>query len=124
MGGMSRDDDLGALLKPYDPEVVETARALRALVVDACPGATEIVQLGWKAVTYTRGGAMKGAICAIGLHKGWVNLQFPQGTSLGDPGGLLEGTGKAMRHVKVRSADGMDEVALSALVLQADELVR
>ena len=123
MGKMSEDGELEALFEPYDPEVVGAARALRALVIDACPGAPQIVQPGWKAVTYTRGGAMKGAICALGLHKSWVNLQFPQGTSLEDPGGLLEGTGKAMRHVKVHSADGMDEAALSALVLQADELV-
>jgi len=121
---MGQDDALEALLKSNDVGVVATARALRSLVLSACQGATEIVQPGYKAVVFTRGSAMKGAICAIVLHTRWVNLQFPQGTSLKDPCDLLAGTGKAMRHVKVHSVDRIDEAALSALVLQADGLVR
>jgi len=120
---MSNDDELTVLLKAYDPEIGETVRALRALVLGACPGVTELVQLGWQAVIYTRGGAMKGAICALGPHKSWVNLQFPQGTSLDDPDGMLEGDGKAMRHIKIHAADGIAGTALTTLVLQADALV-
>ena len=120
---MVETEQLEELLESQDPEVVKTVHALIELVREACPGADETVQLGWKSVSYSRGGVMKGSICSIGPHKDRVNLQFLQGTSLEDPGGLLEGTGKTMRHVKVRSVEEMDPKALSALVRQADEFV-
>jgi hypothetical protein len=41
---------------------------------------------------------------------------FFQGASLPDPAGLLEGTGKAMRHVKLRPGRDVDAAALEALV--------
>jgi hypothetical protein len=34
-----------------------------------------------------------------------VNLQLPDGADLPDPDGRIEGTGKRIRHVKVRSVD-------------------
>ena len=116
-------EELDQLLEPYGSEVVKTVHALIELVREACAGADETVQLGWKSVSFSRGGVMKGSICSIMPHKDWVNVQFLQGSSLEDPGGLLEGTGKTMRHVKVRSVDEMDPEALSALVRLADELV-
>jgi len=111
------------LLENSTPEIAEISRALCALVRGVCVGATETVQLGWKSVSYSRGGVMKGAICAVCPQAKWVNIQFLQGTSLGDPGGLLEGAGKTMRHVKIHSLDGTDMDALRELILQADQLV-
>ena len=35
-----------------------------------------------------------------------------------DPKGLFDGKGKYVRHVKIRSAKDVDEVALSALIVQ------
>lgn len=44
------------------------------------------------------------------------NIGFFHGTELPDPAGLLEGTGKRMRHVKLRWGRETDEVALQALI--------
>jgi hypothetical protein len=41
---------------------------------------------------------------------------FFHGSSLPDPAGLLEGTGKRMRHVKLRPGQPTDEDALRALI--------
>ena len=120
---MGAEEDMDELLGGFSSEVGATARELCEVMRASCPGATETVQLGWKAGSYSRGGVMKGAICAICPQSKWVNVQFLQGTSLKDPDGLLEGSGKTMRHVKVRSIEGMDMDALRALVLQADGLV-
>ena len=49
-------------------------------------------------------------------HKRWVNLGFYQGAELADPGGLLEGTGAKLRHVKIRSLDEAKRSAVRALV--------
>lgn len=48
-----------------------------------------------------------------------VNLGFYQGADLDDPKGLLEGSGKRMRHVKVRWGQPADEAALAALIAAA-----
>jgi hypothetical protein len=45
-----------------------------------------------------------------------VNVGFFQGAKLPDLQGLLEGTGKRMRHVKIRPGEKVDAAALSALI--------
>jgi len=41
--------------------------------------------------------------CAIAPHARWVNLQFHQGAALDDGSGLMEGSGRSMRHVRIQS---------------------
>jgi hypothetical protein len=48
-----------------------------------------------------------------------VNLGFNYGAELPDPAGLLEGTGKLFRHVKLRSAGQLDDPRLIELVRHA-----
>ena len=48
-----------------------------------------------------------------------VNVGFFRGAELDDPNGLLEGTGKLMRHVKLRPGRRVDETALRALIENA-----
>ena len=42
---------------------------------------------------------------AIIPHKAHVNLQLADGVDLPNPDGRIEGTGKRIRHVKVRSVE-------------------
>jgi len=48
-----------------------------------------------------------------------VNVGFFQGTELADPHGLLEGTGKFIRHVKLRPGVDVDTEALTKLIKDA-----
>jgi hypothetical protein len=48
---------------------------------------------------------------------------FFQGASLPDPAGVLESTGKAMRHVKLRPGRDVDAAALEALVDAAHRVI-
>ena len=48
-----------------------------------------------------------------------VNVGFFCGAALADPSGLLEGTGKLMRHVKLRPGRPVDETALMKLIEHA-----
>ena len=59
------------------------------------------------------GDAAFGYVNAFRSH---VNVGFFLGAWLDDPGGLLEGTGKRMRHVKLRPGHEPDAAALAALV--------
>lgn len=63
-----------------------------------------------------------GPFCYLKAWKNSVNLGFWRGVELEDPKGLLEGSGKTMRHVKLTSMDDIEPDALADLVRQAVEL--
>ncbi|MFP4591370.1 MAG: DUF1801 domain-containing protein [Halobacteriales archaeon] len=60
----------------------------------------------------------------VSAQEGYVNLGFYEGARLDDPAGRLEGTGKAMRHVKVRSVDTLEDPSLTELVRAAEAHAR
>lgn len=62
------------------------------------------------------GDAAFGYVNAFTAH---VNVGFFMGAGLADPGSLLEGTGKFMRHVKLRPGVAVDDEALQALIESA-----
>jgi hypothetical protein len=55
-------------------------------------------------------------VFAIIPHSAHVNLQLVDGVDLPDPDGLIEGTGKRIRHVKVRSVEAAASPAVRAIV--------
>jgi hypothetical protein len=54
----------------------------------------------------------------------FVNVGFFHGAMLDDPAGLLEGTGKRMRHVKLRWAQQVNAAALRELIATAYRDIR
>ena len=56
------------------------------------------------------------AFAYVDAFSSHVNVGFFQGAELPDPVRLLEGTGKYMRHVKLRPGAQVDEAALHALI--------
>ena len=55
----------------------------------------------------------------IAVHRSHVNLGFYHSASLADPSGLLEGTGKKLRHVKLRDVSAAKNPALAVLLREA-----
>lgn len=64
------------------------------------------------------------AFAYVNAHKAHAAVGFFQGASLPDPAGLLEGSGKRMRHVKLRPGVAIDEEALGALIRAAYDDMR
>lgn len=62
---------------------------------------------------------MSEARCYLMPQKDYVNLGFFRGTSLPDPENLLEGTGKKLRHIKVRTLGSAQNSALQDLIREA-----
>jgi hypothetical protein len=60
----------------------------------------------------------------VNAFKAHVNVGFFQGASLEDPAGLLQGTGKRMRHVKLHWGRPVDVEALSELISAAYRDIR
>jgi hypothetical protein len=52
----------------------------------------------------------------VDVFRSHTNVGFFYGAHLDDPAGLLEGTGKAMRHVKLKPEHEHDPVALGDLI--------
>ena len=106
-----RREDLGAPADAFfaqqPPERREHLEALRALVKKAAPGARESMKWG---MPYYE---LKGGFCALYTSTTYAALSImapPE--KLDDPEGKLEGTGKTMRHLKVRSAADLDEASI------------
>jgi hypothetical protein len=59
------------------------------------------------------------AFAYVNAFKAHVNVGFFHGAELADPVGLLEGTGKYMRHVKLRPGGEVDAAALTRLIESA-----
>ncbi len=56
------------------------------------------------------------AFAYVNAFKAHVNVGFFRGAEIPDPDGLLEGTGKFMRHVKLRPEIDVDATALMKLI--------
>jgi hypothetical protein len=102
-----------AWLRGQAKEFRDLCGAARQTLAEALPGARETVKWGYP--TWVG----KGNIVAIAPHSDHVNLQFYRGTSLPDPGGVLEGTGVALRHVKLRFVKDLKTPAVKGLLRAA-----
>jgi len=98
-----RPAELGAIARHWFDAMRGCGGDVRELLHDGHP-------------TACAGDAAFGYVNAFTAH---VNVGFFKGAELPDPAGLLQGTGKAMRHVKLKPGEPVDEAALLALVKAA-----
>jgi hypothetical protein len=59
------------------------------------------------------------AFAYVNAFKAHVNVGFFRGAGIADPKGLLEGTGRFMRHVKLSPERDVDSAALMTLIATA-----
>jgi hypothetical protein len=107
--------DVDKLLGEHSPQLEAIERTLRATIRREFPDAVEQVDFGNKLIAFGRSMKMRGLLFAIIAHTTWVNLQLADGAELPDLDGVIEGTGKRIRHIKIRSV----EAASSAPVVAA-----
>jgi hypothetical protein len=94
--------------------------ALRNLIMEVLPESEERVHLAWKIALYND----PNEVCGIQPVSKHCNLYFSNGARMKDPDGLLEGTGKSIRHVKVRSAKDMPVEQLKSLIVEAKRVAQ
>lgn len=110
------DDVLGGV----DKTLATLSHRLRDIIIDVDPDTTEQPRPGDRALHYGVGTRkMAEGYAYIIPQKSYVNLGFYKGTSLPDPMGLLEGTGKELRHVKIRSLEDADRPEVRQLIAAA-----
>ena len=92
--------ELGAIAQTWFEVMRKCGDEVRELLHDGCP-------------TACLGDAAFGYVNAFTSH---VNVGFFQGAALLDPGRLLQGTGKYMRHVELKPETATDAAALARLI--------
>ncbi len=104
------DRQLLDYLSVYDPHVASLFLALREIVLEEAPAAIESISMGYAlAIGFSfTGKPLKDGFCHIVACKSWVNLGFNRGTLLPDPGKILVGTGKLIRHITFRNHDDLE----------------
>ena len=95
------------------------AKAIRTLVKKSVAGSEEYVN-PWKIPTFD----LNGPLCFYMVAKDHVLFGFMRGAMLRDPGKLLEGTGKYLRHVKLRGPADVRRPAVKSLLAEAAALNR
>jgi hypothetical protein len=111
--------DFESLLAGNSPEARELARHLRQLVQAALPGLQEKIQPGIGVADYHTGEIKGRGFMSIGPQKKYVNIYFMNGIDLPDPTGLLTGSGKRLRHVKIMKPEDLQNPALLDLIKAA-----
>lgn len=110
------------LLDITDPKLHPIVKKLREIILEIHPDAYEIVQLGYRSITFAVGPKkMSDGHTYIITHKSWVNLGFYYGVKLNDKSNILEGTGKNMRHIKIHSIEEINSKEIKELIILAVE---
>jgi hypothetical protein len=98
------DPQLLGFLEAYDRPIADLALALREIILEEVPDASESVYRVYTvAIWFGFSGKMKDMFCYIATNARYINLGFPRGSALPDPNRALEGDGKVMRHIKFAS---------------------
>ena len=108
-------------LSPYGPEITNLALATRALVLAEAPDSAELIYDAYNAVAsgYSFTGRPSDAFIHIAVYAKWVNLGFNRGSALDDPAGVLQGSGRWIRHVRIAKPEDLESPVLRALVKAA-----
>ena len=106
-------------VKGYRAKSVDLARKTRRLIKQIMPDTVEQFDPSAHLIAYGIDRTYKGLVCGIILYKDYVNLMFAQGTSLPDPAGILTGTGKRARHVRLTNLSDLKNPDLQQLLQAA-----
>src|SRR5213080_1483522 len=112
---------LKKFLRPYDREVQQLALNLRALLLEEMAPCYENIYDAYSAVAIGYGASdrLSDGVFHIAVYADHVNLGFNDGASLDDPKGILQGSGKLIRHITTKTAEDLKRTELRAYIRRA-----
>ena len=113
-GGVKRDNAVEVWMRDHPGELGMIARQWFEVMRNCGADVLELLHDGHP--TACVGDAAFGYVNAFTGH---VNVGFFRGAELSDPEGMLEGTGRFMRHVKLRPGVDADARELTRLIQSA-----
>jgi len=109
--------DILALATPAQKRI---CKALRAQIAALHKGRVEVVWLRQKIISFGVGPKkMTEHYAYIAIQGSHVNLGFYHGASLADPDGILEGSGKNLRHIKIRDLADAKHLTIARILRRA-----
>jgi hypothetical protein len=113
-GSVKRDPAIGAWMNEHPGELGAIARHWFDVIRECGNDVRELLHDGHPTACIA-----DAAFAYVNAFKAHVNVGFFRGAELVDPARLLEGTGKYMRHVKLRPDGDIDAMALIKLIEMA-----
>jgi hypothetical protein len=119
--GPSPATRLAAFLAKFDPAVAKVVRGARRILREELPTAVELVydNYNFLAIGFCSSERVSDCIVSLAAAANGVSLSFYYGSTLPDPQGLLQGSGKQNRFVRLPTAATLKEPAVSALIRAA-----
>lgn len=116
--------ELIKFLRPYNRAIQKLALDLRALVLEEMAPCHENIYDAYSAVAMGYGPTdrLSDGIFHIAIYAKGVNLGFNHGAALADPAGILEGAGKQIRHIKIRTPSDLERSEVRAYMRRAHQL--
>ena len=114
---------IAAFVDKYTPAIAVQLRDARQRLRARFPHGVEMVFDNYNALVFGIGPTdrSRDSFISIAGYPKWVTLFFLDGASLHDPAGLLEGDGKQVRGIRLKTAADLDDPAVAALIAQAIE---
>ena len=102
---MKPNPQLQKFLHPYSKNIQDLFFDLRSIIVEAIPSTNELIWDNYNAVAiaYAKSDQLKDAFCHLAIYAKHINFGFNRGSELLQANLKLEGTGKLIRHLKVKT---------------------
>jgi len=113
-GSVQRDPAIETWMEEHTGELGEIAKRWFEVMRKCGDDVRELLHDGHPTVCIGDAG-----FAYVNAFRAHVNVGFFRGATISDPDDLLEGTGKFMRHVKLRPGQTVDAVALTKLIRAA-----
>jgi len=115
------DARIDKFLSRYSPQIEAQLRDARSRLRSLFPRGFELIYDNYNALVFAISPTDRtsDAFVSVAGYPRWVTLFFLRGTELSDPDGLLEGDGKQIRSIRLRSPEDINTRAVEALIAQA-----
>lgn len=120
----NEEQQIEKYLESFNSEIASLAQQLRDFLKKETKPTTELVGDSTISLNIGYGFTEKAwdCFCAIIVYSKHINVSFPSGTSLSDPKELLQGTGKKIRHIKIKKFDDIKSPDVQDLLLEAKNI--
>ena len=108
---IEEDPSIEIWMKEHSGDLGDIAQRWFRVIRDCADGVRELLHDGHPTACVEDAG-----FAYVNAFTAHVNVGFFRGAEIADPDGLLEGTGKFMRHVKLRPGAEVDGGALTSLI--------
>lgn len=114
-------------LKYKEQQLIDVYLKLRDFILNIHPKSNELLYHTHALTSlYSVSEKMGDAFCMIPIYTNHLNLGFNKGTLLQDPGNLLQGTGKLIRHISIEAEadfknDMVEDLIKKAIILAEED---